>query len=149
MRQPGEIKEMYVKGSKKEDRRKYRELFRISFNFLKQNGEKWRTRKITEFDRIRTMEKEEIIQEERKIYGLKTLNKEENGRLKERTSEGIEIAQAKFNYWKWFRDGGEEVGGGKKDEERREQWKTLKRKLMELEEDGDWIVKEDRLPKMG
>ena len=27
--------------------------------------------------------------------------------------------------------------------------KTLKRKLMELEEDGDWIVKEDRLPKMG
>ena len=98
------------------------------------------------------MEKEErmsIIQEKRKRYGLKTLNKEENGRLKERTSERIEIAQAKSNYWKWFRDGGEEVGGGTKDEERREQLKTLKRKLMELEEDGDWIVKEDRLPKMG
>lgn len=128
------------------------ELFRISVNFLKQNGEKWRTRKIEECDRIRAMEKEErmsIIQEKRKRYGLKTLNKEENGRLKERTSERIEIAQAKSNYWKWFRDGGEEVGGGTKDEERREQWKTLKRKLMELEEDGDWIVKEDRLPKMG
>ena len=79
------------------------ELFRLSVNFLKENGRKWKTRKIEECDKIRAMEKEErmsIIQEKRKRYGLKTLNKEENGRLKERTAERIEIAKAKSNYWK-------------------------------------------------
>ena len=33
------------------------------------------------------------------------MNKEENSRLKIRTEERLEIAQAKENYWKWYREG--------------------------------------------
>ena len=87
-----------------------------------------------------------IIKEKRKRYGIKALNKEENGRLKTRTAERIEISQATSNYWKWYREGGEEERGVQnRDEERREVWKRLKREILDLEEEGEWILDEDRL----
>ena len=44
------------------------------------------------------------------------------------------------------REGGEEEKGGQnRDEERREVWKRLKREILELEEEGEWILDEDRL----
>ena len=44
-----------------------------------------------------------ITSEKRKRYGLKRMNKEETQRLKERTERKLELAQAKSNYWKWYR----------------------------------------------
>jgi hypothetical protein len=35
------------------------------------------------------------------------MSKDESRKLKTRTEERIEISQAKANYWKMFRDGGE------------------------------------------
>ena len=100
------------------------ELLRVSIEFLKKNEQKWKTRSLKECTRIRELEKEErlaIVKEKRKRYGIKTLSKEESRRLKARTEERIEIAQAKDNYWKWYREGGREERKGEK-EDIRDAW---------------------------
>ena len=48
--------------------------------------------------------------EKKKMYGLNTLTKEEKRRLGERTNERIEIANARANYWKLHRGGGNIAG---------------------------------------
>ena len=65
------------------------------------------------------------------------MSKEENKRMKERTEERIIISQAKANYWKRHR--GE--GGGKNDKE----WRALREGILALEEEGGWIMEEDRM----
>ena len=79
---------------------------------MKENEIKCTTSKIKECERIKEEEKNDrlaIANEKRKRYGLKRLNKEENMRIKKRTEERLELAQAKANYWKWYRGGGREM----------------------------------------
>ena len=67
---------------------------RESIKFLKDNEKGWQQRRIGEVDRIKEEEKMErlaIGEQKRKRYGIKKLNKEEQKRIKERTSEIIEI----------------------------------------------------------
>jgi hypothetical protein len=109
---------------------------RESVAFLKSNAEKWRERRIDECDRIREEEKKDrlaVAKEKKRKYGLTRLSKEENMRMTMRTGERLEIAKAKENMWKKFRDG---KGGMKKEEE--EAWRTLREKILELEEEGSW-----------
>ena len=68
-------------------------------------------------------------------YGIKGLNKEETGRMKQRTEERLEIARAKENYWKLHRSEGE------RDEERCNAWKKVKECITSLEERGNWNEK--------
>ena len=78
-------------------REKQMELMRLSIEYLKKNETKWRTRNIDECERIKEEEKKDrlaIASEKKKRYGLKRLNKEENMRLKKRTEERLELAQA-------------------------------------------------------
>ena len=73
-------------------------LLRLSIQYLKENEPKWRSRKIKECDRIREEEKADrlaIAKMKKKRYGVKGLSKEENGRMKQRTEERLEIARAK------------------------------------------------------
>ena len=49
-----------------------------------------------------------ITKEKKRRYGLNRLDKEENMRLKKRTEERLELAQAKTNYLRWYRKGGKE-----------------------------------------
>ena len=84
-------------------------LLRLSIEYLKQQETKWMTRRIAECERIKEEEKKDrlaIVSKKRKSYGLKRLNKEENMRLKRRTEERLELAQAKANYWRWYRGDG-------------------------------------------
>jgi hypothetical protein len=76
-------------------------------------------------------------------YGLKRLSKEENKRLKMRTEERIEIARAKENYWKKYRDQGD------KDmkEEEKEAWVHVEKGILMFEEDGSWINEDRRITK--
>ena len=78
-------------------------LLRTSMEYLKEKEECWQQRKIREVDRIKEEEKRDrlaICKEKKKRYGIKTMNKEEKKRLKQRTEERIIISQAKANYWK-------------------------------------------------
>ena len=68
---------------------------------------------------------------------------EENRRLKRRTEDRLEIAQAKVNYWKQYR--GKEEGDIK--EEERGAWEAIKEGITALEEDGIWIKEEKRIEK--
>ena len=92
-------------------------LLRLCVQELKDYESKWCTRKIEECEKIKEEAKEDrlaIGREKKKRYGLKGLSKEENKRLKKRTEDKIELAQAKSNYWKWYR--GE--GRGKEEDKR-------------------------------
>ena len=122
------------------------EMLRESVNILKSNEERWRTRRIDECERIKEEEKRDrlaIVREKRKRYGLKKLSVEENRRLKRRTEDRLEIAQAKENYWKQYR--GKEEGYMK--EEERGAWEAIKEGITALEEDGNWIKEEKRIEK--
>ena len=60
------------------------DMMRESINFLKNQEERWQTRRIEECDRIREEEKIDrlaIAREKKKRYGLKKLSQEENRRL--------------------------------------------------------------------
>ena len=133
-------------------REKHWELMRWSIEYLKQHETKWRTRRIIECERTKEEEKKDklaIVSEKRKRCGLKRLNKEENMRLKSRTEERIEIAQATANYWKWYREDGriERTGDSSMEGvgEKREVWNRLRAEISALEEDGVWIQEEDAL----
>ena len=122
------------------------EMLRESVNILKNNEERWRTRRIDECERIKEEEKRDrlaIVREKRKRYGLKKLSVEEKRRLKRRTEDRLKIAQAKENYWKQYR--GKEEGGMK--EEERGAWEAIKEGITALEEDGNWIKEEKRIEK--
>ena len=111
---------------------------RLSIQYLKENEPKWRSRKIKECERIRQEEKNDrlaISKMKKMRYGIKGLNKEENGRMKQRTEERLEIARAKENYWKLHR------GEGERDEERCNAWKKVKECITSLEEIGNWNEK--------
>ena len=112
-------------------------LLRESVRFLRENEAGCQQRKIKEVDRIMEVEKAErlaIASQKKKRYGIKTLNKEENKRIRERTAQRIEISQAKANYWKMHR-------GEKKSPN--EEWMKVREGILMLEERGGWINKED------
>ena len=68
---------------------------------------------------------------------MKGLNKEEHQRIKKRTEEKIELAQAKSNYWKWHR--GEGRGKRGRQEENDAIWINRRREVTAFEErDGEW-----------
>ena len=107
---------------------------RESIKFLKENEKGWQQRRIGEVDRIKEEEKMErlaICKQKRKRYGIRKLNKEEQKRIRERTSERIEIAQAKANYWKLHRGGGVATKNAK-------EWERVRESIILLEEKGRW-----------
>jgi hypothetical protein len=76
-------------------------LLKESVRLLSENEAGLQQRKIKEVDRIKEVEKAErlaISAQKKKRYGIKTPNKEENKRMRERTAERIEISQAKAYY---------------------------------------------------
>ena len=82
-------------------------LMREATAYIKDNTDKWRVRRIEEEERIKEEEKRDrlaVVAEKKKRYGLKTLSKEERKRLTLRTSDRIEVARAKENLWRCFRD---------------------------------------------
>ena len=97
--------------NRKKDAKKKEEswaLMRESVAFLRTNADKWRERRIDECDRIREEEKKDrlaVAKEKKRKYGLKRLSKEENMRMTMRTEERLEIAKAKENLWRKFREG--------------------------------------------
>ena len=108
-------------------------LLRMSISFLKQNEEGWKLRKMKECERIREEEKQDrlaLAREKKRKYGIKKISKEENQRLKKRTGERLEIASAKGNLWKKFREGGEDLS-----EIEVAAWEAVRTSVMELEED--------------
>ena len=108
-------------------------LLRMSISFLKQNEEGWKLRKMKECERIREEEKQDrlaLAREKKRKYGIKKISKEENQRLKKRTGERLEIASAKANLWKKFREGGEDLS-----EREVAAWEAVRTSVMELEED--------------
>ena len=89
-----------------------------------------------ECERIREEEKQDrlaLAREKKRKYGIKKISKEENQRLKKRTGERLEIASAKANLWKKFREGGEDLS-----EREVAAWEAVRTSVMELEEDGRW-----------
>ena len=81
-----------------------------------------------------------IRKEKKRRYGLNRLNKEESMRLKRRTEERLELAQAKTNYWRWYSERGKggmeegkEPGGGEET-----MWYNLKEEIAALEGEEDW-----------
>ena len=121
-------------------------MLRLSIEYLKQQETKWMTRRIAECERIKEEEKKDrlaIVSEQRKRYGLKGLNKEENMRLKKRTEERIEPAQARVNYWKWYRGEGRAEMAGNTGKEKMEAWTRLNAEIVSLEEeDEEWRQEE-------
>ena len=86
-------------------------------------------------NRIKEEEKKDrlaICKEKKKRYGTKykNMSKEESKKLKTRTEERIEISQAKANYWKRFRDGGER---DMEEGDHMEAWKGLRKAIVALE----------------
>ena len=112
-------------------------LLRLSMGYLKETEEGWRTRKLEECTRIREEEKEDrlaVAREKKRKYGIKKISKEENIRLKMRTGERLEIASAKANLWKKYREGGKCVN-----QKEMEEWEGMRTSVMILEEGGGWI----------
>ena len=119
-------------------REEHWELLRQSMEYLKKNESKWRTRKIEECEKIREdakIDRLAIAREKKKRYGIKTMNKEENKRLKMRTEERLEVAQAKENYWKLYRGGGKESKGNL-EEGRKKAWQHLEKGISAIEGGG-------------
>ena len=75
------------------------------------------------------------MQSVRRKYGIKSMNKEESRRLKERTEERMMISEAKANYWKKYRSGGD----GVEEDKHAKEWRKLKEGVISLEEKGGWI----------
>ena len=79
------------------------ELMRRCITYLKENGNKWRERRILKSDKIREEEKRDrlaVVRVKKRKYGLKKLSKEENRRMTMRTEERLEIAKVKENLWR-------------------------------------------------
>ena len=82
-------------------------LLRESITFLKSKEVIWRTRRLEECSRIREEEKRDrlaVVAVKKRKYGVKRMTKEENSRIKERTEERLEIATAKTNYCRNYRE---------------------------------------------
>jgi hypothetical protein len=91
-----------------------------------------------ECDRIREEEKMDrlaVVREKKRKYGIKRISKEENMRLKKRTEESLEIASAKENLWRKFREKDKELAPTR---EEAEAWEGLRASVKELEENGSW-----------
>ena len=117
---------------------------RMSVEYLKQNEDRWRCRKIDECERIKEEEKKDrlaIVKGKKKRYGLQKLSKEENRRLKSRTEDRIEIAKAKENYWRKFR----QKNDNEMEEEEDDAWRNLEKGILMLEERGTWIQEERKM----
>ena len=131
-------------GRKRSARRKELawEMLRESIRLIKENEGAWRSRKSKECERIKEEERMDrlaIVAEKKKKYGIKKLSKDETQKIKQRTGERMEIARAKGNYWKQYRDSSKRTKG--KEEE--EAWERLRDSIVVLEENGNWIEKED------
>jgi hypothetical protein len=82
-------------------------LMRVAVNFLRENTDKWRERRIEKCDMIREEDKRDrlaVSNEKKKRYGMKRLSKEENQRMTRRTEDRLEIAKANENLWRKFRE---------------------------------------------
>ena len=82
-----------------------------------------------ECTKIRELEKEErlyIARERQKRYGINNFNEEEKKRMNERQEERLEIAQAKANYWKLYKEGGKVITPARIDGKRKEMWEQLR-----------------------
>ena len=113
-------------------------LLRESVTFLRENDDKWHRRRIKEVANLKEEEKRDrlaICKEKKKKYGIKSMNKEESRRLKERTEERMMISEAKANYWKKYRSGGD----GVEEDKHAKEWRKLKEGVISLEEKGGWI----------
>jgi hypothetical protein len=131
------LKEEKERKKKARDRENSWALMRLSIEYLRENEEGWRLRKIRECERIREEDKKDrlpVVKEKKRKYGLTRLSKEENSRIKKRTYERIEIASAKANLWKKFRDKVVIDLG----EEEAKAWERLRTSVMDLEEEGCW-----------
>ena len=98
-------------------------------------------RKMKECDKIKEEEKQDrlaLSREKKRKYGMKKISKEENMRLRKRTGERLEIATAKANLWKKFREGKDDLN-----EREVAAWEGIRTSVMELEEDGRWKNKEE------
>ena len=141
-----ETKELLKRGEEKKEKARRKEdhwkLFRLSTAYLRENERGWMLRRIKEHERIKEEEKEDrlaLVREKKRKYGLKRISKEENLRLKKRTEERLEIASARANLWKRHRDGKEGMG-----EEATTAWEDLRKSLIELEEEEDFGLQEER-----
>ena len=88
-----------------------------------------------------------VAKEKKKRYGVERLSKEENQRMAKRTEDRLEIAKAKENLWRKFRERKEPEDKGMEEEEE-DAWKSLKKGIIELEEEGgNWreSAKEPRM----
>ena len=79
-----------------------------------------------------------MVKMKRKRYGIQKLSKEETMRLRIRKEERLEISRAKSNLWRHYRRGEEDL-----DEEELLAWENLEKGILILEEDGNWIRKEE------
>ena len=103
------------------------DLMREAMEFLRKNKDKWKERRLGETKRIREEEKRDrlaVVKEKKKRYGIQGLSREEGRRMKMRTEERLEIAKAKENYWKEFREVKEE--DTKMEEDERQAWRKVK-----------------------
>ena len=81
-----------------------------------------------------------MVKMKRKRYGIQKLSKEETMRLRIRKEERLEISRAKSNLWRHYRRGEEDL---EIDEEESSAWKNLEEGILILEEEGEWIMKEE------
>ena len=118
-------------------------LLRLSVEILKERAALWATRKVAEYERIKEDDKKDrlaVAKMKKKRYGIQKLSKEETMRLRIRKEERLEISKAKSNLWRHYRRGEEDL---EIDEEEASAWKNLEEGILILEEEGDWIVKEE------
>ena len=91
------------------------ELLRECKKLLEENSQVWEKRSREETVRIEEEKKArrlEIIKEKKKKFGKigkKSLDKNENEKLKQETNLKLELAEIKQNLWRKYRDGGKEV----------------------------------------
>jgi hypothetical protein len=114
-------------------------LLRLSMNYLKEKDGAWRQRRIEECDKIREEEKIDrlaVTREKKKGYGINKISKDENLKIKRRTEERLDVAKAKENLWKRFREGKED---NEMEDEELKAWEAIKKSVLELEEKGgEW-----------
>ena len=112
------------------------DLMREAMEFLRKNKDKWKERKLEETKRIKEEEKRDrlaVVKEKKKRYNIQGLSREEGRRMKTRTEERLEIAKAKENYWKEFREVREEDTEMEEDE--RQAWRNVKLGMDSFEEE--------------
>jgi hypothetical protein len=140
-----EARERLMKDEERKGKARQREeswdLMREAVKYLRENTDRWRERKIQECDKIREEDKRDrlaVAKEKKKRYGVKRLSKDENQKLTRRTEDRLEIAKAKENLWRQFRER-KESEDKVMEEEEEDAWKSLKKGIMELEEErGNW-----------